>query len=173
MPIVIVVVDKIRRVCVTRRAVQLSAWVLNGRCSGDIMAAAMQRLTLSAENGGEERCSPAPKLCQLIVFIPLNLSRVLNRCSSAHGGCNLSGGYKRTSALSLKRALLVLMRPSHASTCTFKHKEPRHGCSLTLRPKGQPVSLVELSSTCSDEFPSKSLHCPWQALLKMRNSLCW
>lgn len=67
-----------------------------------VMAAALQLLTLSAEKGVEERCSPAPKLCQLIVFIPLNLSRVLNRCSSAHGGCNLSGGYKRTSALSLK-----------------------------------------------------------------------
>lgn len=66
-----------------------------------VMAAALQLLTLSAKKGGEERCSPAPKLCQLIVFIPLNLSRVLNRCSSAHGGCNLSGGYKRTSALSL------------------------------------------------------------------------
>lgn len=111
---------------------QLSAWVLNGRCSGDIMAAVLQRLTLSAENGGEERCSPAPKLCQLIVFIPLNLSRVLNRCSSAHGRCNLSGGYKRTSALSLKRALLVLMRPSHASTCTSKQKEPRPLCSATV-----------------------------------------
>lgn len=65
-----------------------------------VMAAVLQLLTLSAEKGGEERCSP--KLCQLIVFIPLNLSRVLNRCSSAHGGCNLSGGYKRTRAVSLK-----------------------------------------------------------------------
>lgn len=55
-----------------------------------------------------EACMRVHLRCQLIVFIPLNLSWVLNRCSSELGGCNLSGGNKRTSSVSLKSALLRL-----------------------------------------------------------------
>lgn len=105
--------DKMRVLCVTVRDLQLPVFVLSGRsingsCTRAPCDTNPRKDEASKRGRRSEECMRVHLRSQLIVFIPLNLSWVLNRCSSELGGCNLSGGNKGTSTVSLKPALLLL-----------------------------------------------------------------
>lgn len=144
--------DKMSVFCITVRDLQLPVFVLSGKsingsctrvpCSTKSQREGKRTRVRERRRGRRrEACKRVHLCCQLIVFIPLNLSWVLNLCSSELGACNLSAGNKRTSPVSLKSALL-LMQPAELMDLRLPFARVHLGWVTALHLWGRMFSRV-------------------------------